>query len=99
MKLHSDVYTLWKNSLFNGAMFITLYDEKMNPEKLINLWFNTYYFHSDDEKEVALKKLNEAFKNDFAKFMLLDAVYNASKVIFIFYDGVLNIVNARRENL
>ena len=58
----------------------------------MDLWFNAHYFHSDEVKEKELEKLKECFSGEFAKYMLLDAVFEATKVVFKVFNGLQAVV-------
>jgi hypothetical protein len=82
----------WKNSLFSNAAFIKLNDKQITTSLLLDLWFNAHYFHSDKNKENELKKITKLVSEDFAKYMLLDAVYESSKVVLKIYRVIKDIV-------
>jgi hypothetical protein len=54
---------------------------EITPTMLIDLWFNAHYFHSDELKEQNLTNLKNALSIDVCRFMLADAVYEASKAV------------------
>jgi hypothetical protein len=78
----------WKDAVFGGAMGISVNDEKITADLLLDLWFNAHYFHSDKGKEQKLKILTDTLGADFCRYMLADAVYEASKAIFRLYDAL-----------
>lgn len=82
----------WGDSLFGQALYIHVDGQRMTSSVLLDLWFNANYFHSNEEKERDLEKLQSVFPNDFAKFMLLDAVFESSKVIFKLFNGLRDMV-------
>ena len=86
----------WNDSLFGKALDIQLNGTPITSSLLLNLWFNAHYFHSDEDKEQGLAKLKEGVSEGFAKFMLLDAVLNATKVIFKVFHGVRSIVDEQQ---
>jgi len=61
--------------------------KEITPIMLIDLWFNAHYFHSDECKDQNLANLKEALSIDGCRFMLADAVYEAST-------AVLDLANA-----
>lgn len=83
----------WDNYLFGKAIEIKLNDKPVTSSLLIDLWFNAHYFHSDEEKEQKLNSLKETFSEGFAKYMLLDAAYQATKVVFKLHNGLKDIVD------
>ena len=83
----------WESSLFGNAMNISFNNKQITTSLLLDLWFNAHYFHSDEKKELALDELKNAFSQDFAKFMLLDAVIEATKVVFKVFDGIAECKN------
>jgi len=85
--------TQWDNYLFGKALEIKFNDKPVTSSLLIDLWFNAHYFHSDEKKEQELNSLKEMFSEGFAKYMLLDAAYQATKVVFKLHDGLKGIVD------
>ena len=83
----------WQDSLFRKALNIQLNETPITSSLLLDLWFNAHYFHSDEEKEKELKKMKENFSEEFAKYMLLDAVFEATKVVFKVFHGMRAIVD------
>ncbi len=83
----------WEHCLFGNAMNICLNDKPITSSLLLDLWFNAHYFHSDVEKGMELTELKKAFSEDFAKFMLLDSAFEASKVVLKIYDSVRGLVD------
>lgn len=90
--------TKWQNALFQSAINLSLNDRPITTSRILDLWFNAHYFHSDSIKTEALKELNEVFTEGFSKYMLLDSTYNASKVVFTVYRGLQGIVDAHENN-
>jgi hypothetical protein len=82
----------WQDSLFGKAINIQLNDSPITTSLLLDLWFNAHYFHADEVKEKELEKLTECFSNEFAKFMLLEAVFEATKAVFKLFNGLQGIV-------
>lgn len=89
----------WENGLFSSAMSIQLNGETMTASLLLDVWLNAHYFHSDEDKGEKLRELNEAFSNDFSKYMMLDGAFEAAKAVFSVYDSVKDMVKGRAGNL
>lgn len=83
----------WNDSLFRKALNITYHGKPITSGLLLDLWFNAHYFHQDEEKERELKELIKGFSEEFGKYMLLDATFEASKVVFNVFDGLQGIVD------
>ncbi|MGZ8252222.1 MAG: hypothetical protein ACXW1P_07245 [Methylophilaceae bacterium] len=90
--------TKWANALFQTTLYISVNGEPITASLLLDLWFNAYYFHSDEEKSKKLTNLNEVFTEPFSKYMLLDATYSASKIIFTLYNGLNDLVTAHSKH-
>jgi len=88
----------WTHSLFQTTLYLSLNGQPVTASLLLDLWFNAYYFHSDREKGEKLLNLNEAFTESFSKYMLLDSIYNATKTVFIVYNGLEELVRTSRNN-
>jgi hypothetical protein len=81
-------YVDWLRDMWSGALAaktirIELNKKQITPSFLMDLWFNAHYFHCDDKKEQELSNLIGLLTTDVCRFMLADAVYNASKAIFL----------------
>lgn len=87
----------WNDSLFGKTLNISYNDKPITSALLLDLWFNAHYFHQDAEKGRELEKLIEGFSERFAKYMLMDAAFEATKVIFKVYSAVHGIVDATFE--
>lgn len=70
----------WNGSL-RKQIEIVAGRRKLTPSLLIDLWFNAYYFHSNENKELELNRLLKITGRDFGRFLLTDAVYEASKAV------------------
>ncbi|MBI4548388.1 MAG: hypothetical protein HY707_10430 [Ignavibacteriae bacterium] len=88
----------WQYSLFKNTIKIKLNGKPITSSVLLDLWFNAYYFHADEDKQLELQKLRESLSEDFTKYMLLDAVYEATKVILKVYYGLRGIVEEHFSN-
>ncbi|PKN53780.1 MAG: hypothetical protein CVU55_01240 [Deltaproteobacteria bacterium HGW-Deltaproteobacteria-13] len=90
-KIDSDFgrkYIDWLKDMWSGALAVKQVNIRVNekiitPTMLIDLWFNAHYFHADDRKEEELSKLSGALTIDVCRFMLADAVFEASKAVFL----------------
>jgi hypothetical protein len=83
----SKKYIDWLKDMWNGAlarqqMQMYIDGKEITPTMLIDLWFNAHYFHSDELKDNNLTNLKKALSIDVCRFMLADAVYEASKAVF-----------------
>ncbi|MBZ0154896.1 MAG: hypothetical protein K8I29_01615 [Alphaproteobacteria bacterium] len=72
---------IWSGALARQQMQLYINDTEITPTMLIDLWFNAHYFHSDESKEKNLTNLKKALTIDVCRFMLADAVYEASKAV------------------
>ena len=87
----------WKNSLFANGMQISVDEEPITSSLLLDVWLNAHYFHSDEEKSRRLYELHGIFSEQFAKYMLLDAVFAATKVVIKVYEGIREIVDRHQS--
>jgi hypothetical protein len=83
----SKKYIDWLKDMWNGAlarqqMQMYFNGKEITPTMLIDLWFNAHYFHSDELKNHNLANLKKVLSIDVYRFMLADAVYEASKAVF-----------------
>ena len=62
--------------------------KELTSGRLIDLWFNAHYFHGEPAKREQLDGMNVLLSHDLSKFMLLDAVYNASEIVRRFHAGI-----------
>ena len=85
----------WEGALFQESVQVSFNNKKVTAAGLIDLWFNAHYFHANPVKAAELDELKKFVSEPFAKFMLLDATYTATKVIFKLHHGLKELV-ARR---
>ncbi len=82
----------WDDFLFKKTINIEYNNAPITSSLLFDLWFNSHYFHSDERKTKKMDILKEGMSEDFLKYMLLDAAYEATNVIFTLYDGTHDLV-------
>jgi len=85
----------WHQALFGNAVGMKINNKQMTASLVMDLWFNAHYFHSDESKEIELEKLKKIFTQDFAKFMLLNALYESAKLIAVIYKGLYELCERR----
>jgi hypothetical protein len=73
----------WKGALFRSAMFLHFGNGVVDAERILDLWLNAHYFHSDEEKQQELDALLSALTPDLTKYMLVDAVMERSRVVLM----------------
>lgn len=71
----------WNDALFNGAVSLAWNGKKLTTALVLDLWFNGFYFHGDEKKAEELASLAAVVTEVLAKFALVDAAYNATKII------------------
>jgi hypothetical protein len=91
-------YIDWLKDMWSGALAVKqvrihINEKLITPAILIDLWFNAHYFHSDDGKEKELSNLSGALTIDVCRFMLADAVYEASKAVFLLANVIAGLDN------
>lgn len=87
----------WNHALFANALKITLNDKPLSASLLLDLWFNAHYFHSDESKQNELETIKNFFTENFAKFMLIDSVYESAGLIFQISDGLQGLFTERKS--
>ncbi|WP_141454069.1 hypothetical protein [Pseudoxanthomonas sp. z9] len=75
----------WEHSC---SVQLRINGKPISSGKLIDLWFNAHYFHGEQAKREQLDGMNALLSHDLSKFMLLDAVYNASEIVRGFHAGI-----------
>ena len=88
----------WNDCLFGKALNISYNDKQMTSSLLLDLWFNAHYFHQDAEKGTELNQLILGFSENFAKFMLMDATFEATKVVYRVFNGLRGVVDEHFAN-
>jgi len=83
------------NKILNGHSRIKFdfLGEELTTNKTIDLWFNAFYFHADNNKRPKLIKIRQLLSDDFAKYLLLSCVTDLSNIIIAFQkemEGQLN---------
>lgn len=64
--------------------------------KIINLWFNSEFFHTDPEKRVELESVNKIIGSEASLFQLYTAIVKCSSFIKMFY-GVVHRLEIGNE--
>jgi hypothetical protein len=78
----------WHGAMERKGWSLAVNGEELTARLLIDLWFNAHYFHSDEDKEAKLRELNGILSTDFNRFLLADAVYEATKAALNVYESV-----------
>lgn len=55
-------------------------DEVITPRKMIDLWFNAFYFHKDLSKREDFERLRKGLGNLF-QFFFMDAIFDLAKCV------------------
>lgn len=71
----------WTGALSRQQIQLRFNDTELKPNLLMDLWFNSHYFHDDDTKENKLGIMKTVLTNDVCRFLLADAVYEATKAV------------------
>jgi len=84
----------WSGALFRNNVFgIGIDNQEINAKRLLDLWFNAHYFHSDERKEGELEFINSILTTDFSIFMLANSVFEASNAVIRLYESIANLEN------
>jgi hypothetical protein len=83
---------IWQKALFAGLMKISLGDETLNAQQILDLWLNGYHFHTDELKAKKLEELVSVLGADFVKFMLVDVVTRCSQAIIVLNGALRGVV-------
>jgi hypothetical protein len=78
----------WNAALLDGAVQIKVNGEAVTPARLFDLWCNAHYFHSDANKAKALAELWDTLSAPLAKYFLLDALYNWTRLVLRLDEGM-----------
>ncbi len=81
----------WNGALARKGWSLSVNGEELTTSLLINLWFNAHYFHSDDDKGRRLQELSGILSTEFNRYLLADAVFDASKAVTRLYDSIKTI--------
>ena len=71
----------WTGENRRRVMSIKYNDRELTTEFLLKLWFNAHYFHSDENKMEELQQLNDLISDDFSKYLLSSAIYDAANAV------------------
>ncbi len=84
----------WSGALLRKEIFgIYLNNRHVDAKRLLDLWFNAHYFHSDENKEKELNILNDALSSEFSRFLLAQSVYDACNSVISLYESIKNLEN------
>ena len=78
----------WHGAMERKGWSLAVNGHELTAGLLIDLWFNAHYFHSDEDKQARLRELNGILSTDFNRFLLADAVYEATKAALNVYESV-----------
>ena len=68
----------WNDAMKKGNVVYKVNDDQLTPELVMDLWINGGYFHDDLEKD---GRLQELVRVPMSRWLFLDSVVTASKVI------------------
>ncbi len=71
----------WLDALGGRGIDLYVNGRRITLRVLIDLWFNAHYFHGAEGKHSQLSILTKVLGYDFAKFLLVDGVYEATKAV------------------
>lgn len=71
----------WTGALARQQFSIRVNGRALTTELLVDLWFNAHYFHSNPQKEAELNLLNSILSQDLNRYLLADAVFEATKAV------------------
>lgn len=78
----------WNGVLARKGWNVSVNSQEVTAKRLIDLWFNAHYFHSDEAKRLELEQLATILSNDFSRYLLADAVFEATKAVLTLYSGL-----------
>ncbi|MFH1394660.1 MAG: hypothetical protein ABIH09_00690 [Candidatus Omnitrophota bacterium] len=82
----------WNDCLFKQALKLSVNNKQLTSQLMLDLWFNSHYFHNDDEKRRYLKTINNVLSEPFSQYILLDAVMESTKLILKVHDMIKNLL-------
>lgn len=91
VKYLNQIRDQWTGALSRQQMQFRFNNTELTPNLLMDLWFNSHYFHDDDVKENKLGIMKTVLTNDVCRFLLVDAVYEATKAILKLAQTLKNI--------
>jgi hypothetical protein len=75
----------WKHALFRNGLQMRFNGKPLSASRILDLWLNAHYFHSDPEKRRMLETVSRMLTPQFLKFMLVNAVVESSAVVLSTY--------------
>jgi len=78
---------VWKNTLKSTGILVFYNKCELTPEYITDLWINGYYFHSDPEKWITLKKILPHEKM-LVKFQFLNFLLDATTQV-LYLDNII----------
>ena len=76
----------WKHALFQNAMQLSFNGKPLSAARILDLWLNAHYFHSDPAKRETLETVSRMLTPQFLKYMLVEAVIEGSRIVFSTYE-------------
>ena len=71
---------VYNKLLNNSSIGFKFNNEELTPKKIIDLWMNAEYFHTDREKRDVLKQIN-TIGEPFFQFLFVSPLYDLVKII------------------
>jgi hypothetical protein len=69
----------WKESMTRGDIAFVLNGQALQPELVLDLWINGYYFHADPEKARRLEALSTV---PLSRWLFINVLVTATKLLF-----------------
>lgn len=70
----------WKESMASGDIAFVINGRALQPENLLDLWINGYYFHSEPEKA---RKLEALAKVNLTRWLFINVLVRASQLVLL----------------
>jgi hypothetical protein len=89
---------MWRGALARQQVRVGVNRQELHSHFLIDIWFNSHYFHSDKEKDKKLSKIKEVLTEDATRFMLADAVFQATKAVLRLAHALQDFDKIKEQN-
>jgi hypothetical protein len=68
----------WKESMTHGDIAFLVNNERLEPEHVLDLWINGYYFHDDLEKA---RKLEALSRVPLSRWLFINVLVKATQIL------------------
>jgi hypothetical protein len=82
----------WQASVKTGPMAVVINDQGFSPAKILDLWINGHYFHTDKRKAADLERL-DPMSTVLTRYVLMDHLVEGTKYVVFLANVILGALS------